>query len=58
MVTKHPYFEGATFAGTGVVTDGLIITSGICPYMELKTKAKDGTEQLALALAAAMKDKK
>jgi putative intracellular protease/amidase len=55
---KSPHFEGATFAGTGVVRDGLIITSGICPYMALKTKANDGTEQLALALVAAMKDKK
>jgi putative intracellular protease/amidase len=55
---KSPYFEGATFAGTGVVRDGLIITSGICPYYALKTKASDGTEQVALALVAAMKDKK
>ena len=58
MEEKSPYFAGATFAGTGVVRDGLIITSGTCPYMALKTKGKDGTEQLALALAAAIKDKK
>jgi putative intracellular protease/amidase len=55
---NSPHFAGATFAGTGVVTDGLIITSGICPYMALKTKAGDGTEQLALALVEAMKEKK
>jgi putative intracellular protease/amidase len=55
---KSPYFEGATFAGTGVVSDGLVITSGICPYMALKTKANDGTEQLALAFVAAMKGRK
>ena len=55
---KSPYFEGATFAGTGVVRDGLILTSGMCPYMSLKMKTKDGTEQLALALAAAMKEGK
>jgi len=54
MEEKSPYFAEATFAGTGVVRDGLIITSGICPYMALKTNAKDGTEQLALALVAAM----
>ena len=47
-----------TSAGTGVVRDGLIITSGICPYMALKEKMNDGTEQLALALVAAMKDRK
>jgi protease I len=55
---KSPYFAGATFAGTGVVRDGLIITSGICPYMALKSKDKDGTEQVALALVEAMKEKK
>jgi protease I len=55
---KSPLFEGATFAGTGVVTDGLVITSGICPYMALKSKTNDGTEQLAIALVAAMKARK
>ncbi|NLV31453.1 MAG: hypothetical protein GXY47_09885 [Acidobacteria bacterium] len=49
--------DGAVFAGTGVVTDGLILTSGICPYMQLKANMKDGTKELALALAAAMKGK-
>jgi putative intracellular protease/amidase len=55
---KSPLFAGATFAGTGVVRDGLAITSGFCPYMALKMKTNDGTEQLALALVAAMKDRK
>ncbi len=55
---KNPFFDGATFAGTGVVRDGLILTSGICPYMELKMDTKDGTEQLAVALAAVMKEGK
>lgn len=54
---KSPHFAGATFAGAGVVRDGLVITSGICPYMELKAKMKDGPEELALALADAMKEK-
>jgi putative intracellular protease/amidase len=58
MAEKSPHFAGAAFAGTGVVRDGLIITSGICPYMALKAKMNDGTEHLALALVAAMKDKK
>lgn len=57
MEEKSPYFAGATFAGTGVVRDGLILTSGICPYMALKSKDQDGTEQLAVALANAMKGK-
>jgi putative intracellular protease/amidase len=57
MEEKSPYFTGATFAGTGIVRDGLIITSGICPFMAKETKAIDGTEQVALALVAAMKKK-
>jgi len=40
------------------VTDGLVITSGICPYMALKAKMKEGSEELALALVAAMKENK
>jgi putative intracellular protease/amidase len=55
MAEQNPYFAGATFAGTGIVKDGLVITSGICPYMALKAKMNDGTKQLALALVAAMK---
>jgi protease I len=55
---KSDYFAGATFAGTGVVRDGLILTSGICPYMALKSKDKDGTEQLAIKLVEAMKENK
>jgi protease I len=58
MEEKSPHFAGATFAGTGVVRDGLIITSGICPYMALKSKEKDGTEPLTLALVEAMKAEK
>jgi protease I len=57
MPESNPHFEGATFAGTGIVTDGLIITSGICPYMALKAKMNDGTEPLVHALVKAMKEK-
>ena len=53
---KHAYFNGATFGGTGVVRDGLILTSGLCPHMARTMKAADGTEPLALAFAAAMKE--
>ena len=54
---KHPYFEGATFGGTGVVSDGLVLTSGLCPHMARTLKTNDGTEQLTLALIEAMKNK-
>jgi putative intracellular protease/amidase len=57
MPEKSPWFAGATFAGTGVVTDGLVVTSGICPFMAQKAKMKDGTVELSLALVAAMKDR-
>jgi putative intracellular protease/amidase len=48
-------FAGAIYSGTGVVRDGLILTSGNCPYMAQANKLKDGTEQLTLALVEAMK---
>lgn len=54
---KHRYFEGATFGGTGVVRDGLILTSGLCPHMARTLKTDDGTEPLTLALVEAMKGK-
>jgi putative intracellular protease/amidase len=53
---KHAYFEGATFGGTGVVRDGLILTSGTCPHMARTMKTTDGSEKLALTLAEAMKE--
>ena len=52
---KHQYFEGAIFGGTGVVRDGLVITSGLCSHMARTLKADDGTEQLALVFIEAMK---
>ncbi len=54
---KHQYFEGATFGGTGVVRDGLVLTSGLCPHMARTLKTNDGTEQLARALVEAMNGK-
>lgn len=55
---KSPLFEGAIFGGTGVVRDGLILTSGLCAHMARTLKTNDGTESLALALVEAMKEKK
>jgi putative intracellular protease/amidase len=53
---KSPRFEGAIFAGTGIVKDGLILTSGYCPHMARTMKVTDGSEPLALALARAIKE--
>jgi len=55
-LNEIPELEGATYTGTGVVRDGLIVTSAICPYMARDLKTNDGTEQLALLLIEAMKD--
>jgi protease I len=52
---KNPRFEGAIFGGTGVVRDGFILTSGLCPHMARTLKTNDGTAPLARALAEAMK---
>jgi hypothetical protein len=41
------------------VRDGLVITSGICPFMALKmANVKDGTEEVTLVLIQAMKENK
>jgi len=55
---QHPYFAGAIYGGTGVVRDGLILTSGICPYVARVNKSNDGTRQLTLALVEVMKGNK
>ena len=47
--------EEGIHSGTGVVRDGLIITSAICPYMARESNIGDGTEELALTLVEAMK---
>jgi putative intracellular protease/amidase len=52
----YPYFEGSVLTGTGVVRDGYIITSGICPFMARRDEIEDGTEELANALVKAIKN--
>lgn len=56
IVERHSYFNGAIWKGDGVVRDGLVMTSGICPWVELKMGGKEHSEELALALAEAMKE--
>ncbi|MEJ2108657.1 MAG: DJ-1/PfpI family protein [Acidobacteriota bacterium] len=55
---NHPYFEGTTFGGTGVVRDGPVLTSGLCPHMARTQGVEDGTKPLTLAFIEAMKEKK
>jgi putative intracellular protease/amidase len=51
-----PYFnpDGGSFRGDGVVQDGKIVTSGICPDMALFVKKPDGTLELTQKLIALM----
>jgi len=46
---------GGTYSGTGVIQDGNIITSGICPYWARMNEQQDGTQELAQTLARAIK---
>lgn len=57
-VSAHdfPNFEGSVYQGRGVVKDGNIITSGICPYLGEMMGIDDGTEQLTRFLIAAINE--
>lgn len=41
--------------GNGVVQDGDIVTSGVCPYFSQTTGLKDGTDELVTTFAAMLK---
>jgi putative intracellular protease/amidase len=47
-------FEGAIYSGPGVVQDGKIITSGICPNIQRVLGMQDGTIELSQKLIAAI----
>ncbi len=51
-------FKDGIYSGRGVVKDGNIITSGICPYMAKMSGEKDGTAELTNTFIAAIKEKK
>ena len=50
-------FDGAIYSGRGVVQDGIIITSGVCPFMEKAFGRPDGTAKLTQAFIAELKKK-
>ena len=52
-----PAFEGAIYSGSGLVQDGLIITSGICPTLEKALGMENGTVKLTNAFIVAVKQK-
>ena len=51
----YPEFNGGIFSGEGVVQDGIIITSGVCPWMAKMTGHKDGTAELTRELVGVIK---
>lgn len=55
---KDSRFEGAIYNGPGVVQDGMIITSGICPTMEGNSGIRDGTPELTQVFIAKLSRKK
>ncbi len=52
---EHARYAGATYAGNGVVQDGNIITSGICPYLSREKGTTDGTPELTQTLIDELK---
>lgn len=55
---NEPVFKNAIYSGNGIVKDGNIITSGICPWMAKVSGQKDGTAELTNTLVAVIKEKK
>jgi putative intracellular protease/amidase len=50
-----PAFQDAIYSGTGVVQDGRIITSGICPTLEKSMGIQNATVELTKTFIAAVK---
>ncbi|MBG0858906.1 MAG: DJ-1/PfpI family protein, partial [Bacteroidales bacterium] len=51
----YPEFKSGIYSGNGVVQDGNIITSGICPMMAKMNFGKDGTAELTQKLIQEIK---
>jgi len=49
-VNEQPEFKGGIYSGTGVVKDGNVMTSGVCPLAADGLGLPDGTEELTRAL--------
>jgi putative intracellular protease/amidase len=46
---------GGIYNGTGVIQDGNIITSGVCPYWARMSELQDGTQELSQTLIKVIK---
>ena len=51
----HPELKDAVYSGEGIVQDGRIITSGICPATARAQRMPDGTSKLTEAFIAELK---
>jgi putative intracellular protease/amidase len=52
-----PAFQDAIYGGSGLVQDGLILTSGVCPTLEKVLGMENGTVKLTKAFIAAVTGK-
>ena len=50
-----PDLKGGVYSGTGIVQDGNIITSGVCPYYGREKGLQDGTQELTRTLIKVIK---
>jgi putative intracellular protease/amidase len=50
----HPRYEGGIYSSDGVVQDGKIITSGVCPVLERSSGKQNGTVKLTQTFIAAI----
>jgi putative intracellular protease/amidase len=54
--SMFPEFKKGIYSGRGVVQDGLIITSGTCPWMAKGKGYQDGTQELTQNLVSVIKE--
>jgi len=54
-VERNPELKSGIESGDGIVQDGRVITSGVCPYMAKEQGRPDGTSKLTQALLAELR---
>lgn len=54
-VGMYPALKGGIYSGRGVVKDGVIVTSGTCPWMAKLHGHQDGTTELTRTLVDVMR---
>jgi len=52
---EYPEFQGGIYSGEGVIQDGLIMTSGTCPWKAREYGKPDGTSKLTELFIQAVK---